>query len=133
MPFGDGTGPRGEGPFTGRRGGGIGRGRGLGRGLGRGFGRRVGRGVAYGRSSKGVFVTDTTVRSSLENIDEKTKKLANEIYEVLPKINCKACGYPTCMDCALAIAQGKASYNACRVLKADGHAKIKNILNKEGR
>ncbi len=34
MPRGDGTGPRGEGPYTGRRGGGTGRGRG--RGAGRG-------------------------------------------------------------------------------------------------
>ncbi len=130
MPFGDGTGPLGEGPFTGRRGGGMGRGRG--RGLGRGFGRGLGRGMAYGRGNRRVF-TDATLRSSLKSIDEKTKKLADEIYEVLPKINCKACGYPTCMDCALAIAQGKAPYNACRVLKADGHAKVKDILNKEGR
>ena len=133
MPFGDGTGPRGEGPFTGRRGGGMGRGRGLGRGMGRGFGRGLGRGMGYGIGNRGVFTPDSAVRSTIENIDEKTQKLANEIYEVLPKINCRACGYPTCMDCALAIAQGKAPYNACRVLRADGHAKIKEILDREGR
>lgn len=32
MPYGDGTGPQGMGPRTGRRGGGIGRGQGIGRG-----------------------------------------------------------------------------------------------------
>ena len=133
MPFGDGTGPRGEGPFTGRRGGGMGQGRGLGRGMGRGLGRGLGRGTGYGVGNRGVFATNSAVRNSVENIDEKTRKLADEIYEVLPKINCRACGYSTCMDCALAIVQGKAPYNVCRVLRADGHAKIKEILDKEGR
>jgi hypothetical protein len=135
MPFGDGTGPRGEGPFTGRRGGGMGRGRGLGRGLGRGIGRGLGRGIGYGRSvgRGGVFLAEPSVQETGEKIDEKTQKLANEIYNVLPKINCGACGYPTCMGCAVAIAQGKAPYNACRVLRPDGHQKIKEILDKEGR
>ena len=53
MPRGDGTGPRGQGPKTGRQMGncegaepiyGRGMGRGFGRGIGRGFGRGIGRG-----------------------------------------------------------------------------------------
>ena len=67
MPWGDGTGPRGFGPMTGRGAGycagydvpgymnpvpgggfsGRGAGRGFGRGMGRGFGRRMGRGFGW--------------------------------------------------------------------------------------
>ncbi len=55
MPFGDGRGPNGAGPMTGR---GLGRcagysspgyTRGYGRGLGRGYGRGFGRGAGFGR------------------------------------------------------------------------------------
>ncbi len=127
MPFGDGTGPFGEGPFTGRRGGRGGRGRGFGRGMGRGMGRgRFGAG--------GVFpVNNPAYRpaSAMENLTSEQEEVARKIYEVLPKINCGACGYPTCMDCARAIAAGRAPYNACRVLRADGHSQIKKII--EGR
>ena len=67
MPYGDRTGPWGQGPMTGRRAGycagydrpgyanpiggrgfGMGYGRGMGRGFGRGFGRGYGRGLGYG-------------------------------------------------------------------------------------
>ncbi len=44
MPRGDGTGPQGQGPRTGRRGGGTGRGTGAGGGAGRGAGAGGGRG-----------------------------------------------------------------------------------------
>ena len=62
MPFGDGSGPQGAGPRTGRglgfcagyaqpgyASGGPGMGRGMGRGWGRGGGRGWGRGMAWGR------------------------------------------------------------------------------------
>ncbi len=51
MPRGDGTGPLGRGPMTGRgmgRGGGVGGGRGAGRGAGRGMGAGRGRGAGIG-------------------------------------------------------------------------------------
>ncbi len=73
MPYGDRTGPWGQGPMTGRRAGycagndrpgyaspivgrgfgmGYGRGMGRGRGFGRGFGRGYGRGFGYGPASE---------------------------------------------------------------------------------
>ncbi len=127
MPFGDGTGPFGEGPFTGRRGGGAGRGMGFGRGYGRGMGRGFGR-RRFG--AYGSFSTAPVTRTA-EKLTSEQEDVASKIYEVLPKINCGACGYPTCMDCARAIASGDASYNACRVLRPEVHEKIKAIL--EGR
>ncbi len=36
-----------------------------------------------------------------------------EIFKQLPKTNCKECGYPTCLAFAMALANGKASLDAC--------------------
>ncbi len=36
-----------------------------------------------------------------------------EIFKHLPKTNCKACGFPTCLAFAMALANGKASLDAC--------------------
>ncbi len=36
-----------------------------------------------------------------------------EIFKHLPKTNCKECGYPTCLAFAMALANGKASLDAC--------------------
>jgi len=57
MPRGDGTGPLGSGPMTGR-GMGRGRGAGSGRGMGRGGGRGAGRGAGAGRSGRYGSVAD---------------------------------------------------------------------------
>ena len=130
MPFGDGTGPLGQGPFTGRRGGGLGRGRGAGRGMGRGLGRGIGRG-ANGSGRVYPVNANRTASAAPAPLTEEQSDIADKIYQYLPKINCGACGYPTCMDCARAIARGKAPYNACRILKPEQHEKIKKII--EGR
>ncbi len=119
MPFGDGTGPLGKGPFTGRKGGGTGRGRGLGRGVGRTGG--VG-GVSP--------IRGRATNSNPTILTKEQEELAQKIYQYLPKINCGACGYPTCTECARAIAKGEAPYNACRVLKPEQHEKIKEILER---
>lgn len=119
MPFGDGTGPLGQGPLTGRRGGG--RGRGMGRGMGRGRGMGINRGVT-------PIPTPTNVNPANAALTKEEEDLANKVYNLLPKINCGSCGYPTCYDCAKAIAKGEAPYNACRVLKPDQQEKIREIL-----
>ena len=36
-----------------------------------------------------------------------------DIYKLLPKTNCKDCGYPTCLAFAMALAQKKASLDKC--------------------
>lgn len=55
----------------------------------------------------------------LSYLSEKWKvekdPLVEKIYNVLPKIDCGACGYPGCEPCAEAIASGKAPINACVV------------------
>ncbi len=119
MPFGDGTGPLGQGPMTGRRGGG--RGRGMGRGIGRGRGIGINRGVTPPPVPTNVNPTNTTLTKEEED-------LANKVYNLLPKIDCGSCGYPTCYDCARAIVKGEAPYNACKVLRPDQQEKIREIL-----
>jgi ArsR family metal-binding transcriptional regulator len=39
-----------------------------------------------------------------------------EILKLLPKTNCKACGYPTCMAYAAALREGEISLEACKPL-----------------
>ena len=53
MPFGDGTGPRGQGPLTGRGLGPCAGGKAYGRGFGRGYGRGTGRGYGRGFGFRG--------------------------------------------------------------------------------
>jgi hypothetical protein len=118
MPFGDGTGPLGQGPMTGRRGGG--RGRGMGRGVG------GGRGIGINRGTMPVAPTNTNNTV----LTKEEEDLASKVYSLLPKINCGACGYPTCMDCVRAIVKGKVPYNACRVLKPEQQNKIKEIIER---
>ena len=36
-----------------------------------------------------------------------------EIFKLLPKTNCKECGFPTCLAFAMALASGKAELDAC--------------------
>ena len=38
---------------------------------------------------------------------------ALEIYKLLPKTNCKKCGYPTCLAFAMKLATGKVEVEAC--------------------
>ncbi len=116
MPFGDGTGPLGQGPMTGRRGGGRGR------GMGRGMGRRGGIGINRG--------TMPVVPTSNTTLTKEEEDLASKVYGLLPKINCGACGYSTCMDCARAIVKGEVPYNACRVLRPEQQNKIKEVIER---
>jgi acetyl-CoA decarbonylase/synthase complex subunit gamma len=41
---------------------------------------------------------------------------ALDIYKLLPKKNCKECGYPTCLTFAMKLATGKADAAACPYL-----------------
>ncbi len=60
----------------------------------------------------------------------RDKNLVDEIYSLLPKMNCGACGFPTCRDCAEAIAAGIAPPNACRIVGKDIAPKVQEILAK---
>ncbi len=120
MPLGDGTGPLGEGPMTGRRGGGTGRG--CGRGAGRGRAGGIGRGI--------YPITPPVQNNTGSSLNTENREVVNAIYEILPKTDCGACGYPTCNDCAHAIAMWEAPYDVCKVLKPEQHEKIKEISQK---
>jgi acetyl-CoA decarbonylase/synthase, CODH/ACS complex subunit gamma len=52
-----------------------------------------------------------------------------EIYKLLPRTNCKKCGYPTCLAFAMALASKKAELAAC----PDVSAETKAILSQEAR
>ena len=41
---------------------------------------------------------------------------ALDIYKMLPKKNCKECGFPTCLTFAMKLAAGKADADACPYL-----------------
>jgi acetyl-CoA decarbonylase/synthase, CODH/ACS complex subunit gamma len=47
-----------------------------------------------------------------------------EIFKMLPKTNCKECGYPTCLAFAMALASGKAELDACPYVSEDVKEKL---------
>ena len=60
----------------------------------------------------------------------RDENIVDEIYSLLPKMNCGACGFPTCRDCAEAIAAGIAPPNACRIVGNNIAPKVQEILAK---
>jgi len=47
-----------------------------------------------------------------------------EIFKMLPKTNCKECGYPTCLAFAMALASGKAELDACPYVSEEVKEKL---------
>jgi acetyl-CoA decarbonylase/synthase complex subunit gamma len=47
-----------------------------------------------------------------------------EIFKMLPKTNCKECGYPTCLAFAMALASGKAELEACPYVSEEAKEKL---------
>lgn len=47
-----------------------------------------------------------------------------EIFKMLPKTNCKECGYPTCLAFAMALASGKAELEACPYVSEEVKEKL---------
>ncbi|MCG2689677.1 DUF5320 domain-containing protein [Candidatus Parcubacteria bacterium] len=86
MPQLDKTGPRGQGPLTGRGLGPCGTGsqRGAGRGLGRGFGRGLGRG--WGCPLCGCLPQVITEKEEKEILKEEALALEEELKEVKKRI-----------------------------------------------
>jgi RnfABCDGE-type electron transport complex B subunit len=63
-----------------------------------------------------------------EKFKVEVSPLAQAIYEVLPHGECGACGFPGCHPCAEAIAEGRASYDACVVGGKEVEEKIRKIM-----
>jgi acetyl-CoA decarbonylase/synthase complex subunit gamma len=47
-----------------------------------------------------------------------------EIFKLLPKTNCKECGFPTCLAFAMALASGKAELDACPYVSEEVRDKL---------
>lgn len=47
-----------------------------------------------------------------------------EIFKMLPKTNCKECGFPTCLAFAMALASGKAELTACPYVSEEAKEKL---------
>jgi acetyl-CoA decarbonylase/synthase complex subunit gamma len=47
-----------------------------------------------------------------------------EIFKMLPKTNCKECGFPTCLAFAMALATGKAELDACPYVSDEAKEKL---------
>lgn len=63
-----------------------------------------------------------------EKFKVEESPLVQAIYEVLPHGECGACGFPGCHPCAEAIAEGRASYDACVVGGKEVEEKIRKIM-----
>ena len=59
-------------------------------------------------------------------IEQDIKEKVKEIYEVLPKLNDKRCGYRTCGEFARAVVKGEASYYGC---VSGGYTVTRKICN----
>jgi acetyl-CoA decarbonylase/synthase complex subunit gamma len=49
---------------------------------------------------------------------------ALDIYKLLPKTNCKKCGFPTCLAFAMSLAQGRVSLEKCPDIAEEGQATL---------
>lgn len=47
-----------------------------------------------------------------------------QIFKLLPKTNCKECGYPTCLAFAMALAAGKAELEKCPTISDEAKAEL---------
>lgn len=47
-----------------------------------------------------------------------------QIFKLLPKTNCKECGYPTCLAFAMALAAGKAELEKCPTVSDEARAEL---------
>ena len=47
-----------------------------------------------------------------------------QIFKLLPKTNCKECGYPTCLAFAMALAAGKAELEKCPTISDEARAEL---------
>jgi acetyl-CoA decarbonylase/synthase complex subunit gamma len=47
-----------------------------------------------------------------------------EIFKMLPKTNCKECGFPTCLAFAMSLASGKAELDKCPYVSDEAKEKL---------
>jgi ArsR family metal-binding transcriptional regulator len=51
-----------------------------------------------------------------------------EIFKLLPRTNCRACGQPTCMVFAVQVSQGAQNLAACPCMEKDNRERLQKYL-----
>jgi len=64
------------------------------------------------------------------NFEQRKRPSAIDVYKLLPKTNCKECGYPTCMAFANDLSTGKAELSQCPYFSKDEYQKNREELLK---
>jgi ArsR family metal-binding transcriptional regulator len=68
-------------------------------------------------------------RNSIEpSYTQKTMPTVMELYRLLPRTNCKKCGYVTCMAFSADLREGKIELSCCPELSLEGHARNREAL-----
>jgi ArsR family metal-binding transcriptional regulator len=62
---------------------------------------------------------------------ERKQAKVIDIYKLLPKTNCKKCGYPTCLAFAAALRSGEARLEQCLPLLAEQKEKLLALVSSE--
>jgi len=62
-------------------------------------------------------------------IADETLRKAEEIYNLLPKKDCGACGFDSCYETAVMISKGLAPPDACKVVGKKIKNEVERILN----
>src|SRR5512142_2266769 len=66
-----------------------------------------------------------TLKVLVLRLAEDTMALSGlEIYKLLPRTNCKECGFPTCLAFAMKLAAKQAELSACPYVSEDSKAKL---------
>ncbi len=77
------------------------------------------------------LVFGTFLAFAAKKFEVKEDPRLKELMEVLPGVNCGACGYPGCEAYAKAVLKGQAKNDGCLPGKRQGvPEKIKEIMNK---
>lgn len=64
------------------------------------------------------------------NFEQRKRPSAIEVYKLLPKTNCKECGYPTCMAFANDLSAGRVELSQCPYLSKKEYQKNREELLK---
>ena len=71
----------------------------------------------------------TPVTKEQPVITDETLRKAEEIYKLLPKKDCGACGFDSCYETAVMISKGLAPPDACKVVGKKIKEDVERILN----
>ncbi len=66
----------------------------------------------------------------IPQISEDVQRKAEEIYKLLPKADCGKCGFDSCYETAIAIAEGRAPSDACRIVGKKIKDKVDKIVGR---